>query len=217
MISMYVGTGGSGKSYHVTKVCKDWLCKKKHNTVIANFPIKSDAIKGCKGQALFVSDDDMTVDFLVRYSLDNLIQGVESQCIVIFDEAHNKFNCRDFCRKDRPEWIDFFSQHRKFGYDIVLITQVDRMLDKQIRGMVEVEVRHRKMNNYGTGGKLWGLVTGRSTWFIAISYWYGAGGLRLGDEMIRYNKSIASLYDSYRFFTEKKNKKSFLKESAERG
>ena len=50
---------------------------------------------------------------------------------------HNDLNCRDFGRKDRNAWVTFFSQHRKLGFNIILITQSDRMLDKQIRSLVE--------------------------------------------------------------------------------
>ena len=43
--------------------------------------------------------------------------------------------------------MTFFSQHRKLGFNIILITQSDRMLDKQIRSLVEDEVKHALDDN----------------------------------------------------------------------
>ena len=59
--------------------------------------------------------------------------------MVIIDECQIIFNCRDFGRKDRGAWVTLFSQHRKLGFNFILITQNDRMLDKQIRALVETE------------------------------------------------------------------------------
>ena len=38
-----------------------------------------------------------------------------------------------------------FSQHRKLGYRVILIAQFDRMLDRQIRSVLEYEYIHRKV------------------------------------------------------------------------
>ena len=62
---------------------------------------------------------------------------------------------------------------------MILISQSDRMLDRQIRALIETEVRHRKLNNYGFGGMFLTLLTFGRTWFIAIDYWYGGNRLKL--------------------------------------
>lgn len=67
----------------------------------------------------------------------------------------------------------------KLGFNVILISQSDRMLDRQIRALIETEVRHRKLNNYGFGGMFLTLLTFGRTWFIAIDYWYGGNRLKL--------------------------------------
>ena len=120
--------------------------------------------------------------------------------MVIIDECQIIFNCRDFGRKDRGAWVTLFSQHRKLGFNFILITQNDRMLDKQIRALVETEVRHRKLNNYGFGGLLISL-TGM-TWFVAIEYWYGGNKLMLSKQIFAYHKKYSKVYDSYKLFSD---------------
>ena len=98
--------------------------------------------------------------------------------------------------------MTFYSQHRKLGYNLILITQNDRMLDKQIRALVEYEVRHRKLINNGFGGKMLELLTLGRTWFIAIEYWYGGNKLKLGQEIFPYRQCYADIYDSYKLFSD---------------
>lgn len=142
----------------------------------------------------------MTVDFLYDYAVKNHKFAKENQSLVVIDEAQIIFNCRDFARKDRLKWIEFFCQHRKFGYNIILVTQNDRMLDKQIRSLCEYEIKHRKINNYGIAGILVS-ITGL-TWFVAVEKWYGMQGAdaRLGATFFFYNKKYAKIYDSYKLF-----------------
>ena len=84
--------------------------------------------------------------------LDNHTMGKENQTMLIFDEAHTIWNSRDWQKcADRSEWLTFFSQHRKLGFDIVIISQSDIQLDKQIRIQFEYEIIHRKINNFKIG------------------------------------------------------------------
>ena len=76
------------------------------------------------------------------------------------------------------------------------------MLDKQIRSLVEDEVKHRKLNNYGFGGMFLTLFSLGRTWFIAIDYWYGGNKLKLGHSVFPYRKRYSALYDSYRLFSD---------------
>lgn len=200
-ITLYTGTPGSGKSYHAARDIVAWL--KRGKPLIANFPINEQAAKAkCKASATYMDNSDLTAERLIAYSVKDLKFGVEHQCLVVIDECQVIFNCREFGRKDRMAWVQLFSQHRKLGFDFLLITQQDRMLDRQIRGLIETEVRHRKLNNYGTGGFFLSLFTGMSTWFIAIEYWYGGNKLMLGKKMFRYQKRYEKVYDSYRLFTD---------------
>lgn len=186
-IWLYTGTPGSGKSYHAAKDIVSRL--KRPGGLICNFPVNEDFVpaKRRKSHVEYWDNSELTAERLVAYALEHHKIGKEGQTLVVIDECQIIFNCRDFGRKDRNAWVTMFSQHRKLGYNFVLITQNDRMLDKQIRALVETEIRHRKLNNYGVGGLLISLT--RMTWFVAIEYWYGGNKLKLGHQMFAHTRN----------------------------
>jgi zona occludens toxin (predicted ATPase) len=145
------------------------------------------------GDFVYVPIMDLTVEFLYRYAIRNHKKGKEGQTLLVIDECQIIFNPRDFQQKDRRDWILFFSRHRHLGYNVILISQQDRLVDRQIRGMFEYEYKHRKVNNYGIAWLL------PFTFFVCIQYWYG-NRLRIGAEFIRYRKKIAQIYDSYTMY-----------------
>jgi len=197
MIEFYTGTPGSGKSLHASREIVSWL--RRGQTVICNFPVKQ-CLKGMnKGIVIYKDNSQITVKYLIEYAMANHIEGKEGQTLVVFDECQIKFNCREFGRADRNEWVTFFSMHRHLGYNIILITQNDRLIDKQIRAMVEYEHKHRKLNGNGFVGVLL-MFTGLK-WFIDIESWYGVK-MVLGRSMFVYRKKYGKIYDSYRKFTE---------------
>lgn len=197
MIWLYTGTPGSGKSYHAARDIVSRL--KRGGGLIANFPVNEDAVKGCKAHCEYWDNSELTAERLVSYALANHVIGKEGQCLLIVDECQIIFNCRDFGRKDRNAWVQFFAQHRKLGFNVILITQSDRMLDRQIRVLVETEVKHRKINNCGFGGMLFSLTF--MTWFVAVEVWYG-NNLKLGSNIFPYRKQFEKVYDSYRLFAD---------------
>ena len=199
-ISLYTGTPGSGKSFHAAKDIEHRM--RRGGTLICNFPVNTGFVKKCRAQVEYWDNSELTAERLVAYALEHHKIGKEGQALVVIDECQIIFNCRDFGRKDRNAWVTFFSQHRKLGFNIILITQSDRMLDKQIRSLVEDEVKHRKLNNYGFGGMFLTLFSLGRTWFIAIDYWYGGNKLKLGHSVFPYRKRYSALYDSYRLFSD---------------
>lgn len=199
-IWLYTGTPGSGKSYHAARDIVNRL--KRPGGLIANFPINEDFVPAKKRKSCveYWDNSELTAERLVAYAMERHVLGKEGQTLVIIDECQIIFNCRDFGRKDRAAWVTLFSQHRKLGFNFVLITQNDRMLDRQIRALIETEIRHRKLNNYGIGGMLLRLT--RVTWFVAIEYWYGGNKLQLGHEIFAYHKRYSAVYDSYKLFSD---------------
>lgn len=198
MIWLYTGTPGSGKSLHAAR---DIVARSKRGGgLICNFPLDLSIVKNVKSDVIYWDNSEITVERLKRYAYKNHKIGKENQTLIVIDEAQVKFNCRDFGVKDRNSWVEFFCQHRKLGYNVILITQNDRMLDKQIRALVEYEIKHRKMNNYGIGGMLLSLTM--TTWFASVEYWYGMKGqdARLGFSMFPYSKKYSKIYDSYMLF-----------------
>lgn len=196
MITLYTGTPGSGKSLHLMKVVLRNLKRGKH--VIANFPVKlteQEIKKGWDKRLHFVENKDFTIEMLIEFAIDNdfFEKKLEDQAMVIYDEAGGKFNSRDFNPFERMEWLDFFSQHRKCGFDFILVAQSDRMIDRQIRGMIETMKIHRKMNNYGP------FVFLPIPFFVCIEQWYVAKE-RVSAEFFRYHKSWGNRYDSMKLF-----------------
>lgn len=210
MITLYSGTPGSGKSYHAAK---DLLKRfKRGGGIIANFPVSvpSNVSPAENLRVAYWDNSDITPQRLTAYALKYHKMGVEGQTLVVLDEAQVIFNCREFGVKDRKDWVKFFTQHRKLGFNMLLITQNDRMIDRQIRVLIENEVKHRKLNNYGFGGGLLQLLTLGRTWFIAIEYWYGGNKLLLSREIFPFRKSVSAIYDSYKMFDDSSGKNSLL-------
>ena len=197
MIYLYSGTPGSGKSLHMAQDIFFKL-KRKHS-VIANFMIDENIVKkglfGNKeiGNFTYMDNEELSVTKLVEFAKKNHKMGKENQTLLCIDECHVLFNPREFTRKDRLPWIQFFTQHRKLGFNIILVTQNDRLLDRQIRGLIEYEVSHRKVNNFKIG-KMLPLKT-----FIAIERWYGVNE-KIGSTFFVYQKRLGKLYDSYKMF-----------------
>lgn len=191
MIYLYSGTPGSGKSLHSIK---DAIFKlQRGGNIISNFPIKTELIKDMKGTFTFKDNKDLTVDFLIKYAYQNHVKGKEAQTLVIIDEAQALFNPREYSRKDRKDYNKFFSLHRHLGYNVILITQNDRLLDRQIRCLIEYEIKHRKINNFKIG-RLFPFKT-----FACITYWYGVRE-KISSEFFIYTKRLGAYYDSYALF-----------------
>ena len=193
LIYLYSGTPGSGKSLHSIK---DIKFKLTHGgNVICNFPFAIDKL-GAKmnGKYVYKDNKELTVDFLKEFAYKNHVKGKESQTLIVIDECQSLFNPRDFARSDRRNFNDFFSLHRHLGYNVILITQNDRLIDRQIRCLIEYQVKHRKINNFKTIGKLLPVKV-----FACISYWYGVNE-KLDCEFLIYSKKLSMFYDSYALF-----------------
>lgn len=196
MITLYTGTPGSGKSLHLIQVILKNL--KRGKDVISNFPITftdKEKLRGYHERFFFWTNERMSINNLLEFAYDRgyFDKKKESQCMVIYDEAGGKFNTRDFNAKGRMEWIDFFSQHRKCGFDFILVAQSDRMIDRQIRGFIETEKIHRKINNFGPFAIL------PFPAFCCIERWYVAKE-RVSSEFFLYRKKIGNRYDSMKMF-----------------
>lgn len=195
MIWLYSGTPGSGKSYHAVYKIFYRLKKKKFNRVIANFELNfpGDLDKNLT----YWDNSEVTIDKLIEFDKKNHVPMIEGQTLVVLDEAQILFNCRDWGTnsKLRMSWIKFFSQHRKYHFNFILICQFDKMIDKQIRSLVEYEVSHMKINNF-----FWFLPF---SYFLCIERWYGQR-MKISHEIIRYTKKISNFYNSYKTFDDKK-------------
>lgn len=222
MITLYSGTPGSGKSYHAAK---DIMFRINHSggAVICNFPvnerIRDITILGHtfkrepKCEIIYRDNSELTVDFLKFYAYNYHSMGKEGQTLVVFDEAQIKFNSRGWDNRGRMKWIEFFSQHRKYGFNFILIAQNDRMLDRQIRVLIESEYKHRKLNNLASLGFFFCLLlnAGRPI-FLAIEKWSGGSGVILSRSFIFYREKVSKLYDTYKLFDDIEKPKKLTEE-----
>lgn len=199
MIFLYSGTPGSGKSLHQASNC--WWRLRMGKPVIANYAINTSAIKKCRGQFLEVDNDQLTPALLISYANEFFKSHPfkEGSIHLYIDEAQLLFNAREWNVIGRAEWLQFFTQHRKYGFDVFLIAQFDRMLDRQIRSLIEYEVIHRKVSNFGLKGKIFSLLAGGNL-FVAVKMWYPLKE-KVGAEFFKFHKRYARLYDSYKNFS----------------
>lgn len=196
MIMLYTGTPGSGKSLHAAYDLIDALQDGKD--VIGNFPIdKSYFRHKTNGRFFYWQNGNMSPDRLKLFSATRMIPFKEHQALLIIDECGILFNSRAWKDSDRMSWLTFFSQHRKLGYDVLLIAQMDKQLDKQILGNVEEEHKHRNVKNYKWFGKFLSAISGGL--FLDICYWYPAR-LKLSSSFFRFHPRKATIYDTFKIF-----------------
>lgn len=215
MIEVYTGFVGSGKSYHAVKrgieVAEAWF---GNRWVVANFPISRRKkfvaripvlgrfVKDpfVESRWIYISNDELKPDCLVKLAYEKGFHKKEGSCLLIIDEAGILFNSRDWNVKgnERKEWIQFFSQSRKLGYDVVFIVQDIRMLDRQIRNLCEYEVQHKKLNHLGLLNVI--PIFWFCTIFAAVRFWNGIRTMRGSLELFVFRKSIADRYDTKALF-----------------
>ena len=112
------------------------------------------------------------------------------------------FGPMEYNTQDRREWMHFFSVHRHLGFELILISQHPRLICRPIRNLLEYEVRHRKINNFGP---LWVLPI---TIFLFATYWYQPNIL-MRKNFVLFRKKVAAIYDSYILFYDTLKSKGF--------
>jgi len=222
MIEVCQGSPGSGKS--AAAVARAILHLKNGGVVAANFALVdgwSEEIAArnifCKfmpelkyEKALSMYNRFYKVSTLSaikqiepkKEAVDNLKdkgQYQEGQGLLILDEAQLIFNSRKW--EKNFEWIEFFTQHRKLGWHVVLIAHDIQMIDGQIRPLAEYESRFRNMQKIKI--PIIGLPMSPIPLFIVIRRYagLGAGASVIADRQL-YPLPLwaARLYDSLEVF-----------------
>ena len=146
-------------------------------------------IQGLKGYAYNFHERDKQGKFKLH------------QTLLILDECQELYNSRSWNRKDRLAWCAFYRMHRKLGYDVILISQDDKCIDKQIRNVLETQVLHRNVGNYKVFGKLLSLLFGGNL-FICITskYGYSKKDAKTGSKFLFGEKKYYSVYDTTQLY-----------------
>lgn len=197
MIYLYSGTPGSGKSLDMARCILNDL--RVNRPVICNFPISLYGRLAKKSRFFNYWNNDMLmpsalVDFSDNYFKNHKFK--EGGIALYIDECQLLFNARTWNIKGRSDWNAFFTNHRHFGFDIILVAQFDRMIDRQIRSLIEVEVVHRKINQLGIKGLFLRIILVAPTLFVKIHFYYPLHE-KTGAQFFRYNPRYARIYDSY--------------------
>lgn len=182
MIELFSGPPGGGKSFHL--IDKALATRKP---VVANFGIK-DAREN------FHYMETPTVGELVDLSLT--WPRRESQALLLIDEASRYFNSRAWLRtyQESMEWVSFFAEHRKLGYDVVLVAQSSIMLDKQVRVNIEIERRHLRANRVMPFKLIpWPI-------FFVVTSWFAVPAMKKHMTLMFYRPWVGRRYDTYRRF-----------------
>lgn len=198
MIEQYIGTIGSGKSYHALERIVEHL--KAGGYVIANFPLKftSGQIKrGWADRFLYVDGDlledvngvSLFLDLSDRYGFNEFT----NLCLVVIDEAGGQFPPEQASSPIQKVWKDFFKQSRKLGYDFILIMQDEKEINRTIASCIENKVVHRKANNIFPFSLL------PFTIFVHVVYWkQSRQKLKSGSTI--FVKSFSKMYDTHMKF-----------------
>jgi zona occludens toxin len=201
MIQTYIGTIGSGKSYHALETIVQALEKGKF--VVSNFPLNfTDGMtrRGYVDRFMYVPDEFLMgeegVSFLyqLQKKMNFYDKAGEGACLVVIDEAGNYFPPEDNSKNSTKMWKLFFTQSRKMGYDFLLICQDDMsQINKTIRKCVEYKVVHRKANSVFPFSLL------PFTLFMYVTFW-AQQRERLSSSSSIYVKRFGSLYNTAMMF-----------------
>lgn len=182
MITLYSGTPGSGKSYHMAQViCYQY---KKGKNIFCNFEVNVEYLRKkyprSHAEVFCIDNRDLKYPFgLTGFSnnfhrFDENGRCYEGQSYLFIDECQNNFDSRRWNESGRSEWNHWLSEHRKDGFEVILVTQNDADIDKKIRGRLEYEIKHFKVNNFQFFGYILGLLCGGNL-FIQRCQWYTKG------------------------------------------
>ena len=200
MIYLFSGTPGSGKSLNMAHHIYWWL-RNGNKLVITNFEINLNNIRNChKENYIYIDNEKLNPNLLVKIASDYYKNHKfkEESIMLVIDECQLLFNAREWNKKGRAEWLSFYTQHRKYGYNVFLVAQFDLMIDKQIRSLIEYEFVHRKVKNFGKGGLLLNTLAGGHL-FCAVKVWYPLKE-RIGAEWFKASKKYYSIYDTFNTF-----------------
>jgi len=203
------GTPGSGKSAVVIADMAEFLLS--GGTVATNFSladnwldiIASSSVKyhladsegkekfrrSLHGRAWKIGTHDTIYQLSKTFKTDGK-RVKEGMGRLYLDEAQLLFNSRNW--QKNYGFLEFFTQHRKLGWDVWLVTHMLDMIDSQIRGLVEIEYRLRNMQ------KIRLPVIGCPVWpfplFLSVSRY---AGISAGAGQI-HNRRLWSLHRQYR-------------------
>lgn len=201
-IYLYTGTPGSSKSLHAASDARFALSRRYPQPVLGNFELAENAPIRHPELYFYKPNSELTVSWLTDFATsywETYEYGFrEDWLILIIDECQLLFNSRRWNSKDRLAWLEFLSQHRKYGYKIILIAQSAKMIDNQFRMLVEYEINHRRCSSMGIIGSILGFCT-RNLMFFQVRILFPTSE-RLGASVYLARKRDMQMYDTHKTF-----------------
>lgn len=198
-IYAYTGTPGSGKSLDASGRIWDALNRREPKPVICNYDINHKTRNYDKAFT-YIPNSELSPERLIAFANDwwSTHKFHEDGILLVVDEVQLLHNSRNWSEKGRMGFLEFYSQSRHWGYEVIFICQSDKMIDRQFRALIEYEVKHRKLANFGLVGRILSLVAFGKL-FCAITMYYGLRE-RLSVRFFVPRKRILTLYNSYDIF-----------------
>lgn len=211
-VYIYTGPPGSGKSLHMAKFILTKLLLGKR--IITNFEFYPPKKYLKSGKIPIVWDnEDITVENLIQFAKENHIWttkgtiGGEHQTLVVIDECQLLFNKNHIGTKENyGNWTKFFTQHRKYGYDILLVTQHIKIIVEDIRELIETETMHFKWDECPSISMMYYIVWlickifGVTLFFFKTSWVHFRSKEFRSRKFFTYRRKFADVYDSYKLF-----------------
>lgn len=210
MITIYTGVPGGGKSCHVADDIMQYY--RKSCNIFVNFEVDEAYLqkryKKSTGNVFMIDNRDLKYPFGLSGFGQNFSERdkngrvLEGRNLLVIDECQNNFDSRTWNEEGRSEWNHWLSEHRKDGFDVILITQADTDIDKKIRGRIEYCCKHFKLNNFKLFGWFLGLLAGGNI-FIQKYSWYTKGKGKsetISTKFLRGRKAQYNLYNTSKRF-----------------
>lgn len=195
MITAYVGRPGSGKSYDAVQTIIFALTpgeNKESRRVYTN--IEGMDTDKCKKYLQLMSGLD-DYEFAQKFipitdkQAERFWEFVKDGSMIVIDEIHKRFNCRDWNDTKNRQFADWCSTHRHHGFDLIMLTQDIEKVEKQTRTFIEWTNLYKKINFVGS------LVTNK---YLVFQYdGYEASGQTLGKQTKSYDKRVFKCYHSH--------------------
>ena len=199
MLMTYTGTCGSGKSYHSVKEIIYRL--KRGGVVITNLELDIENIvkyhkkitaDDLAERLIILDNEDITPRILFEYAMN--FKDNKQKILLLIDEAADMFNTREWNKADRKSWNKFFRMHRHLHYDVVLVAQHRKMIDKQVQWLFDVDVQHRNLKEFGFIGTL--LFVFLPKLFLCVTV-YAPLKTKSGSKWVWLQKKYYKCYDTF--------------------
>ena len=206
MLKTYTGPPGSGKTLNAMRNVAETL--RRGRNVVSNMEIDLPSdLKKHEKRLHCVENEAITPRFLRDFAEKYHEPRREKQTLVVIDECQLKFSQTFMTKASARPWMEFFSQHRKLGFDFLLVTPSARSgLVRDIRDVVEMEVKHLKMSNYPTKSIFLLLILLLIDLlpieiFMSIAQWTGLKEKKyLIRRLFLYKPKYGKMYDTFKIY-----------------